>query len=137
MKTFKTNLGIEFDVEVLEIHNGTKESTVLFLATCQEGSNEFQVSISNYGNTIEHIELTEEECEIAHTWVNQQVVGFISSELAKICLSKKNYWSFSVSTLNVFQVSVLEWDNNKVVGSYTATGEEDIYSLVYQLKNSN
>lgn len=135
MKTFKTNLGIAFDVEVSEIQNGNSITTALFEATCQEGSSTFSIEFKNYGEPVEEYELTEDDCYIAHTWVNQEVVGFIASESAKICVSKDNYWSFSISTLNHFMVTFLSWDNGKVSGTYTATGEEDIYSLVYQLKN--
>lgn len=148
MKTFKTNKGIEFDVEVISIFNGNSESTIEILATCQTGYKSFDISIKNYGESIQvfpESEIEESDLSDVFKWVDSETIAYLSSELAKACVIRSNeqfYYQFNAHYANFIYFSITKMKINEMVyiadhcGYFDAIGEDEIIELIRKLKNN-
>lgn len=138
MKTFKTNLGIEYDVEII----GVGMKSIDIIATCEEGVEEFTLTFpfeikedeAFYSRVLDRdcSDITEDDLSEVSAWVNEITVGFIAKEVAVWCLRKssdKYYWSFDISRFKGLGVSLYKLDMSndmKVVESHYLYGEEGI-----------
>lgn len=148
MKTFKTNKGIEFDVEVISIFNGSKESTIEILATCQTGYKSFNIDIKNYGESIQvfsESEIEESDLSEVFKWVDSETIAYLSSELAKACVIRSNeqfYYQFNIYYTSNISASVTKMTKSykAIISGYTdhksEFGEDGIIELIRKLKNS-
>lgn len=145
MKTLKTSLEIAYDLEIVSFHNGSKETEVEVLATCEEGSETFTLSAPHNGEPYTEHDIndiiTDLDLSTIEKWVDSTTVSFISSEVSNLCVNKSDntqYYKFSVDTLNLVMVSVLVFERfgrgiGKVISNYNATGEEQIKELLNKL----
>lgn len=138
MKTFKTNLGIEYDVEIIEV--GSKY--IVIQATCEEGVEKFIIdfpfAIKDDDAFFSRVldgdcsDITDDELSEASAWANEVTVGFIAKEVAVWCLRKssdKYYWTFDISrfeSLGVILYLIDKSNNMKVIKSHYLYGEEEI-----------
>lgn len=143
MKTFKTNLGIEFEVYIVSYGHGTVE----IMAMCHEDSMSFDVNI-NVDTALQRMIREDDDSwikedmltEVMH-WVNETVIGHLSSEVAKLCLRKSNkdvYWNYTFGTLNIPNVTITSMDTyagnvGALRESYHAYGENEIRELLNEL----
>src|SRR5690606_35498045 len=148
MNTLKTNLGIEYDIEIVEV--GVRN--IIINVTCEEGTKEFLLSFDYplkddnefYSQVINNdcSQITNEDLIEAEKWVNEVTVSFISSEVSKLCVKKTNdieYWHYSIFTLGIIRVSIFNSilsdgriEDNKE--SFFANGEKEIKELINKLK---
>ena len=143
MKTFKTNLEIEFDVEVVSYGHRTVE----IMAMCREDSKSFDLQVE-IDSALRHMLesgddswIKEEMLSEVMQWVNETVIGHLSSEVAKLCLRKSNkdvYWNYSFGTLNIPNLTITSMDTyagnvGALRETYGAYGENEIRELLYEL----
>lgn len=147
MKTFKTNLEIEFDVDVMSYGHRTVE----IMAMCHEDSRSFDIQVEIDIATRIMIEsgedswIKEEMLTEIMQWVNETVIGHLASEVAKLCLRKSNkdtYWTYSFGTLNFPNLTITSMDTyagnvGALRESYRAYGENEIRELLKALDNGN
>lgn len=143
MKSLKTNLEIEFDVEVVSYGRRTVE----VMAMCREDSKSFDIQVEIDSTTRRMIEsgdyswIKEEMLNDVMQWVNETVIGHLASEVAKLCLRKSNkdvYWTYTFGTLNIPSVTITSMDTyagnvGALRESYHAYGENEIRELLYEL----
>lgn len=144
-----TKRGIEFELEIIEIHS----HSIKVLATCEEGFKDFIIdfgfspikSDSELYSSLcdgETTPLTDDDLEEVYNWVDETTIGFIASEVSKICVSKSNvseYWSFGIYTnetvcVDIHKMKVLQPDGFESIESFFAQGEEEIKELISKLK---
>lgn len=144
MKTLKTNLGIEFDVDVVSYGHRTVEIMVM----CSEDSRSFDIHIKIDTELIRMLEsgddslIKEEMLTGAMQWVNETVIGHLASEVAKLCLRKSTkdvYWTYSFGTLNFPNLTITSMDTyagnvGALRESYHAYGECEIRELLGKLQ---
>lgn len=146
MKKFKTNLGIEYDLEIIEV--GLK--SIVIRATCEEGVEEFRITFpfeikednTFYSQLIEGdcSQITEDDLTDANAWVNEVTVSFISGKAAAMCVRKtdsKHYYGFSVVYSDSLSLNI--YVHNKDTGmrvdkSYHLSGENEIKEFLYNNK---
>ena len=145
MKTLKTSLEIVYDLEIVSFHNGSKETEVEVLVTCEEGTKEFTLSVNNYGEAYNEYDINGVIPDLDVTeidlWVDTVTSQYICSELSKICIQKTNkneYYSFSFGHISDITATLLVFEKNNdnignVVSSFHATGEEQIKELLNKL----
>lgn len=145
-KELNTSLEIVYDLEIVSFHNGSKETEVELLATCEEGSETFTLSAPHNGEPYTEHDIndiiTDLDLSTIEKWVDSTTVSFIASEVSNICVNKSDntqYYKFSVDTLNLVMVSILVFERfgrgiGKVISTYNATGEEQIKELLNKLK---
>ncbi len=147
MKTFKTNLGIEFEVDVMAYGNRDVEIMVM----CDQDSRSFNIQLSRdikHNNPLydmlesgDHSWIKEEMLTEAMQWVNETVIGYLSSEVAKLCLRKSTkdvYWTYTFGTLNIPNLTITSMDTyagnvGALRDTYGAMGEHEIRELLYEL----
>lgn len=143
MKTFKTNLGIEFEVDIVSYGHRTVE----IMAMCHEDSRSFDIHIKIDSKTRTMLEsgddswIKEEILTEAMQWVNETVIGHLASEVAKLCLRKSVkgvYWNYSFGTLNIPNLTIASMDTYAgnvcaLRDSYQAYGENEIRELLNEL----
>lgn len=143
MKTFKTNLGIEFEVYIVSYGHGTVE----IMAMCEEDTRSFDVQIKidttlrRMLESDDHSWIKEEMLTDAMQWVNETVIGHLASEVAKLCLRKSTkdvYWTYTFGTLNIPRLTITSMDTyagniGALRESYHAYGENEIWELLYEL----
>lgn len=148
MNTYKTLRGIEFDLEITEL--GHKEIQVQ--ATCEEGSNTFTIDFpypikednTFYGELLEGDckQLTEDDLPEVMAWVDEVTIGFIASEVAKVCLKKSSdteYWCFDLFhkdyiSMHVCRMKVINTTGFESLENFFANGETEIKELINKLK---
>lgn len=141
MKTYKTLRGIEFDLEVLSY----SRDIVHVLATCEEGSNDFDVKLpcnyyDEYDGWVDECDMTE-----VYQWVDEATASFIAGEAARLCLRNSinnEYHSFNLNTISRFSIEITSMEfENQVIGHVidhrTAYGEEKIKELLNEIKYNN
>jgi len=136
MKTLKTNLGIEYDIELVSVTHGAKNTLLEYMGTCEEGSIYFNYCIKNYDEPEK--EFTESDIEDltgAENWVNEVTVGFLAKELAVKCLKKTDnnvYYSFTINHSPTLKATIYHWerDEMKLLGIFEAFGETEIKDLI-------
>ena len=143
MKTFKTNLGIEFEVDIVSYGHRTVE----IMAMCTEDSKSFDLHVE-IDSTLRHMLesgddswIKEEMLTEAIQWVNETVIGHLTSEVAKLCLRKSNkdvYCTYTFGTLNIPNVTITSMDTyagnvGALRETYGAYGENEIRELLYEL----
>lgn len=144
MKTFKTNLGIEYDVEIIEI--GFK--SIVIRATCEEGGKEFTITFpyeikedNTFYNQLldgDCSQITKDDMTDVNAWVNEVTVSFISGKAAAMCVrktDKKYYYAFSVVYSDSLSLNI--YVHNKEAGmrvdnSYHLIGENEIKEFLYK-----
>ena len=144
METFKTNLGIEYDVEIIEV--GLK--SIVILATCEEGEKEFtmvfpyEIKEDNafYSQLLDGdcSQITEDDLTDVNSWVNEVTVSFIAGCAAAMCVRKtdeKYYYAFSVVYSDSLSLNI--YVHNKEAGmrvdnSYHLSGENEIKEFLYK-----
>ena len=143
MKTFKTNLEIEFEVGVVSYGN----SNVEIMAMCAEDTCSFDVQLKIDSTIRSMLEsgddswIKEEILTDAMQWVNETVIGHLASEVAKLCLRKSTkdvYWTYSFGTLNFPNLTITSMDTyagnvGALRDSYQAYGENEIRELLNEL----
>lgn len=143
MKTFKTNLGIEFDIDILSYGRRSIE----VMAIRPEGSKSFYIHLKIDTELRRMLEsgddswIKEEMLTEAMHWVNETVIGHLASEVAKLCLRKSTkdvYWTYSFGTLNIPNLTITSIDTyagnvGALRDSYQAYGENEIRELLNEL----
>lgn len=143
MKTFKTNLEIEFEVYVISYGHRIVE----IMAMCQEDSRSFDILLKIDSTLRRMLEsgddnwIKEEMLTEAIQWVNETVIGHLTSEVAKLCLRKSNkdvYWTYTFGTLNIPNVTITSMDTyagnvGALRDNYGAIGEDEIRELLNEL----
>ena len=143
MKTFKTNLGIEFEVDIVSYGHRTVE----VMAMCQEDSRSFDLHVEIDSATRTMLEsgddswIKEDMLNEVMQWVNETVIGHLASEIAKLCLRKSNkdiYWTYTFGTLNIPNLTIASMDTyagnvGALRESYQAYGENEIRELLNEL----
>lgn len=146
METFKTDLGIEYDVEIIEV--GLK--SVVIRATCEEGAEEFTITFpyeikeddAFYGQVLDGdcSQITEDDLTDANSWVNEITVGFVAKEIAMWCVRKSDdsfYWSFDVPRHIRLSAGVYKHDRNngmEITESHYLHGEDEIKDFLFYNK---
>lgn len=146
MKTFKTDLGIEFEVEIIEV--GFK--SVVILATCEEGEKEFTITFpyeikednTFYSKLLDGdcSQITEDDLSDVNAWVNEVTVSFIAGESAAMCVRKtdeKYYYAFSVVYSDSLSLNIYVHNKDagmRVDNSYHLSGENGIKEFLQDNK---
>lgn len=143
MKNFKTNLGIEFEVDIVSYGHRTVE----IMAMCHEDSMSFDINIK-IDSTLRHMLESGEDSWIKEEmltevmqWVNETVIGHLASEVAKLCLRKSTkdiYWTYAFGTLNTPRLTITSMDTyagnvGALRNTYGAMGENEIRELLNEL----
>lgn len=144
MKTFKTNLGIEYDVEIIEI--GLK--SIVIRATCEEGEKEFTITFpyeikednAFYSQLLDGdcSQITEDDLTDVNAWVNEVTVSFIAGKAAAMCVRKtdeKYYYAFSVVYSDSLGLNIYvhnKYTGMRVDNSYHLSGESEIKEFLYK-----
>lgn len=143
MKTFKTNLGIEFEVDIMSYGHSAVEVMVI----CEEDERSFYIQTKIGTTLLSMLEsgddnwIKEEMLTEAIQWVNETVIGHLTSEVAKLCLRKSTkdvYWTYTFGTLNVPRLTITSMDTyagnvGALRESYGAMGENEIRELLNEL----
>lgn len=149
MKTLKTNLGIEYDIEIVEV--GVKN--IIVNVTCEEASKEFMLTFDYpikednafYSQVINNdcTQITYTDLADAINWVNETTVGYLASEIAKICVRNSvngDQFAYSFTTLGCLLLTISKINPNQDVlsvrscNNYHAEGETEIKELINKLK---
>lgn len=139
MKTFKTNRGIEFDVEFIKVFPGVfgdPNNEIIYSVTCSEGSKNFTYEYKHHGN----LDVTPEEAESilfdgefnfqeAHDWVEAIEIESIFEELRAFVMSGQilSFTAFFDGKIEI----VVKPKNGPVLA---ANNIDDIDGLIFKLK---
>lgn len=147
MKELKTDLGIEYEIEIIKIY----DDAVDMRAVCQEGEEEFfidlgykikadQTTYAAFYDTGDLSILEDHHLEEINNWVNEVTVGFIAKEIAMWCVRKSDdryYWSFDISRHIRLGVRLCKHDKDnsmKVMESHNLHGEDEIKDFLFYNK---
>lgn len=148
MKTLKTKLGIEVDLYCDYIDHVNIKIT----ASCEEGTKEFFIEhglcrggAEDVGDEVDIIGYLTDEINLDISailkWADMVTVGFIASEIAKICLMKSDetdYWFFNLFTCTNIRLNVYCHDVNNdmnIKEYYSSNGIEEIKNFLEEHKN--
>lgn len=148
MKELKTDLGIEYEIEIVKIY----DDAVDMRAVCEEGDKEFfidlgykinacQTTYAAFHDTRDYSVFEDYHLTEINNWVNEITVGFVAKEIAMWCVRKSDeryYWSFDiVRHSRSLSVSLCKHDKDnrmKITESHYLHGEDEIKDFLFYNK---
>lgn len=83
MRTFTTEKGVEYDVEVLDVLNTSTESHIMVEATIEQGTKMFWVSFNNRGESPDkdqvHDLIDQDDLIEVEKWILEKTFGWVEA----------------------------------------------------------